>query len=57
MFEDPEDPYVLTVGGGAAEAPLVGGCLTLLSAELGTPFEVETDGCVLMVEDLNTRST
>lgn len=54
VFEDPEDPYVLTIGSGAAEAPLAGGCLTLLSASVGTPFEVETDGCVLMVEDLNT---
>jgi muramoyltetrapeptide carboxypeptidase len=54
VFEDPEDPYVLTVGDGVAEATLVGGCLTLLSASIGTPFEVQTDGCVLMVEDLNT---
>ncbi len=54
VFEDPEDPYVLTVSGGSAEAPLAGGCLTLLSASIGTPFEVETDGCVVMVEDLNT---
>ena len=55
VFEDPDDPYVLTVGGGVAEAPLVGGCLTLLSASIGTPYEVQTDGCVLMVEDLNTE--
>jgi len=54
VFEDPEDPYVLTVGEGVAEAPLAGGCLTLLSASIGTPFEVQTDGCVVMVEDLNT---
>jgi muramoyltetrapeptide carboxypeptidase len=54
VFEDPEDPYVLTVGEGVAEAPLVGGCLTLLCASIGTPFEVETDGCIVMVEDLNT---
>jgi muramoyltetrapeptide carboxypeptidase len=54
VFEDPEDPYVLTVGDGVAEAPLVGGCLTLLCASIGTPFEVQTDGCILMVEDLNT---
>jgi muramoyltetrapeptide carboxypeptidase len=54
VFEDPEDPYVLTVGDGVAEATLVGGCLTLLCASIGTPFEVQTDGCVLMVEDLNT---
>ena len=33
VFEDPEDPYVLTVGEGVAEAPLVGGCLTLLTRE------------------------
>jgi muramoyltetrapeptide carboxypeptidase len=46
---------VLTVGGGVAEAPLVGGCLTLLCASIGTPFEVQTDGCIVMVEDLNTE--
>jgi muramoyltetrapeptide carboxypeptidase len=55
VFEDPDDPYVLTVGEGQAEAPLVGGCLTLLAASIGTPFEVQTDGCVVMTEDLNTE--
>jgi muramoyltetrapeptide carboxypeptidase len=54
VFADPDDPYVLTVGEGVAEAPLAGGCLTLLCASLGTPYEVQTDGCVVMVEDLNT---
>ena len=53
VFEDPENPYVLTVGEGIAEGPLVGGCITLLTASIGTPFEVETDGCVVLVEDLN----
>jgi muramoyltetrapeptide carboxypeptidase len=56
VFEDPENPYVLTVGEGIAEAPLVGGCLTLLASSIGTPFEVRTEGCVLMVEDLNTET-
>ncbi len=55
VFEDPRDPYVLTVGRGVAEAPLAGGCLTLLAASIGTPFEVQTDGCVVMVEDLDTE--
>ena len=55
VFEDPENPYVLTVGGGAVEAPLAGGNLTLLCASIGTPYEVQTDGCVVMVEDLNTE--
>jgi muramoyltetrapeptide carboxypeptidase len=56
VFHDPDDPYVLTVGEGTAEAPLVGGCLTLLCASLGTPYEVQTDGCVVMVEDLFTET-
>jgi muramoyltetrapeptide carboxypeptidase len=51
--EDPDDPYVLTVGDGVAEAPIVGGCLTLVAASLGTPYEIETDGCIVMLEDLN----
>ncbi|MGH2992892.1 MAG: S66 peptidase family protein [Solirubrobacterales bacterium] len=55
VFEDPENPYVLTVGRGAAEAPLAGGNLTLLCASIGTPYELQTDGCVVMVEDLNTE--
>jgi muramoyltetrapeptide carboxypeptidase len=56
VFEDPEDPYVLTVGDGVAEAPLVGGCLTLVCSSIGTPYEIDTDGCVVMVEDLNTET-
>jgi muramoyltetrapeptide carboxypeptidase len=55
VFEDPRNPYVLTVGEGVAEARLAGGCLTLLSTSIGTPYEVQTDGCVVMVEDLNTE--
>src|SRR3954447_7747760 len=35
--EDPDDPYVLTVGEGVAEGPIAGGCLTLLASSLGTP--------------------
>jgi muramoyltetrapeptide carboxypeptidase len=53
VFEDPDDPYVLTVGGGAVEAPIVGGNLTLVASSLGTPYELETDGCIVLLEDLN----
>ena len=53
MPEDPDDPYVLTVGEGVAEAPIVGGCLTLVASSLGTPYEIETDGCIVLLEDLN----
>jgi muramoyltetrapeptide carboxypeptidase len=55
MFEDPDNPYVLTVGPGAVDAPVVGGCLPLLCSSIGTPFEFDAEGCILMVEDLGAE--
>jgi muramoyltetrapeptide carboxypeptidase len=56
VFEDPDDPYVPTLGGGTAEAPIVGGCLTLLCSSIGTPYEIDTDGCIVIAEDLFTET-
>ncbi len=39
--------------GGQAQGPLVGGCLTMLCATLGTPYEIQTDGAVLLLEDID----
>lgn len=39
--------------GGQAQGPLVGGCLTLLCSSLGTPYEIQTDGTLLLIEDIN----
>jgi muramoyltetrapeptide carboxypeptidase len=36
---------------GRARGPLVGGNLSLLVASLGTPWEVETEGAILFVEE------
>jgi muramoyltetrapeptide carboxypeptidase len=36
---------------GAAEGVLLGGCLTLVEASLGTPWELDTEGAVLVLED------
>jgi muramoyltetrapeptide carboxypeptidase len=38
---------------GRARAPLTGGNLTMLAHSIGTPFEVETDGRILFVEEVN----
>jgi muramoyltetrapeptide carboxypeptidase len=40
---------------GEAEGILYGGCLSLLAASLGTPYEVETEGTILFLEDVNAR--
>lgn len=42
-------------GGAVAEGRLVGGSLTMLAASLGTPWEVDTRGAVLLVEDVGER--
>jgi muramoyltetrapeptide carboxypeptidase len=49
---DPTNPYVWTIAAGEATGELVGGCLTLLCATLGTPFEIDTAGKILLIEDV-----
>jgi muramoyltetrapeptide carboxypeptidase len=39
-------------GGGRGEGFLIGGSLTLLAASLGTPWEVDTRGAILLFEDV-----
>jgi muramoyltetrapeptide carboxypeptidase len=39
------------LSGGAAEGRLLGGCLTLVETTLGTPWELDTQGAVLLLED------
>lgn len=36
---------------GEAEGILLGGCLTLIETTLGTPWELKTEGAVLVIED------
>jgi muramoyltetrapeptide carboxypeptidase len=38
---------------GSAEGVLYGGCLSLLCASLGTPYEIRTRNTILFMEDLN----
>lgn len=38
---------------GSAEGPLVGGNLSLLSSSMGTPFEIDTKGKILLIEEIN----
>jgi muramoyltetrapeptide carboxypeptidase len=50
---DSRTEHAVTLVGGSAEGPLVGGTLTLVAATLGTPYEVETDGCLFFFEDVH----
>ena len=40
---------------GTCTGKLYGGCLSMLAASLGTPYEIETRGTVLFIEDVATK--
>jgi len=40
---------------GLAEGMLYGGCLSILIASLGTPYEIQTSGTILFIEDINAK--
>jgi len=50
---DPDDPYVRTIVGGRATAPIVGGNLFTFVHLLGTPFDPAFDGTILFMEEVN----
>ena len=40
---------------GSAQGTLYGGCLSMLTASLGTPHEIRTEGTILFIEDVATK--
>jgi len=40
---------------GRTQGRLYGGCLSLLVASLGTPFEIQTEGTILFMEDIGEK--
>jgi muramoyltetrapeptide carboxypeptidase len=40
---------------GSADGLLYGGCLSILVASLGTPWEIQTGGTILFIEDVGTK--
>ncbi len=51
--ECPSDLGVQVLRPGKARGPLVGGCLSILCSSLGTPYEIKTEGSILLLEDVN----
>ena len=49
------DSAVKSLREGSAEGVLYGGCLSMLAESLGTPYEIQTDGAILFIEDLATK--
>ncbi len=49
---DPQHPMI-GLRPGTARGPLIGGNLSLVCALMGTPYEIETEGRVLFLEDVH----
>ncbi len=45
-------PPRLVLAEGKARGPLVGGCMTLIKQLMGTPYELNTEGKILFIEDV-----
>lgn len=55
-LENPEGHPLETLSPGRAEGPLCGGNLSLLAASLGTPWEIDTRGKLLFLEDVDEKT-
>lgn len=44
-----------SLASGEARGILYGGCLSILVASLGTPYEIQTGGTILFLEDIGTK--
>jgi len=49
------DAEVKSLIEGSAEGILYGGCLSILVASLGTPYEIKTNETILFIEDIATK--
>ncbi|HEX8890328.1 MAG TPA: LD-carboxypeptidase [Pyrinomonadaceae bacterium] len=45
-----------TIRRGTATGPLIGGNLSLITATMGTPFEIETRGAIFFIEDVGEEA-
>lgn len=52
FIQNSETEKIITLVSGAAEGELVGGNLTLISSLMGTPYEVDTKGKILFLEEV-----
>jgi muramoyltetrapeptide carboxypeptidase len=54
-WDVPLNDGVIGLAEGEAEGVLYGGCLSILVASLGTPYEIKTEDTILFLEDLAAK--
>ncbi len=54
IIENPiEGPYVRIINEGKAEGEIIGGNLSLIISTLGTPYEINMNGKIVFIEEVN----
>lgn len=53
LIENSEKEKIVTLIPGIAQGELIGGNLTLIASLMGTPYEIETKGKILFLEDID----
>lgn len=56
VLAPPQAPAVEALAPGQAEGRLIGGNLALICALLGTPFEIDTRGAIVLLEDIGEET-
>jgi muramoyltetrapeptide carboxypeptidase len=54
-WDVPINPEATALVAGQAEGILYGGCLSILVASLGTPYELKSEGTILFLEDIAAK--
>ncbi|MCT4619557.1 MAG: LD-carboxypeptidase [Marinisporobacter sp.] len=54
-LKNPQDDEIRVMVEGFAKGQLVGGNLALIAATMGTPYEIETKGKILFIEDIGEK--
>lgn len=57
VFKNPDDIPIEVIHEGKATAPVVGGNLSLLSAAMGTPYEMDTKDKIVFIEEVEEPVT
>lgn len=52
LLANPADEALICIVPGKTSGPIVGGNLSMISATMGTPFELDTQGKILFLEDI-----
>ncbi|MGY2403140.1 S66 peptidase family protein [Pseudomonas sp. SDO5271_S396] len=53
VLEHPADHPLVTITPGVARGRLLGGNLSMIAAVMGTPYEIDAEGIILLIEDVN----